>query len=220
VLGIEARGPLKTATRPAVNNRPDARAGGLVLLVSELAEPFADELLEGGDGMRDPCERALGFALAEAEAAEGLKRFRARVAHCRPDRAAVRRAVGMGEVQLRGSRADNDEPALVNGAMVRCAESHEVVEAVLAVFGPKHEVVRVRKDAVSAAGDARFPAVPTKDRAADCGRNGLSRADPRCARVDASGGATVYAHVCASVGAVVYAHECASVGVVVVYAHE
>ena len=37
VLGIGASDPLKTAMRPAVNNRPDARAGGLVLLMSELA---------------------------------------------------------------------------------------------------------------------------------------------------------------------------------------
>jgi len=44
VPGIGARGPWETATRPAVGNRPDARAGGLVLLMSELAAAIASKL--------------------------------------------------------------------------------------------------------------------------------------------------------------------------------
>src|SRR6185369_7264771 len=87
-------------------------------------------------------------------------------------------------------------------------------------FAPTHEVVRIRKDAVPAAGDATFPAVAAKDRTPDCGRNGLRRTGRQCAHVgasvDASGGASVCivpcAHVGARVGVVVHAHACVGVG--------
>jgi hypothetical protein len=57
---------------------------------------------------------------------------------------------------------------------------------VLAVFRPKRDVVHVRKDRVSAAGDATFPAVPAQDRAAECGRDGLRCADASRVSVAAS----------------------------------
>ena len=79
--------------------------------MSELAERLADELLEGGDGVRDSCQGALGYALEEAQAGEGSKGLRTRIGNSGGDGAAVGRAVGMGEMQLRGRRACNDERA-------------------------------------------------------------------------------------------------------------
>ncbi len=76
-----------------------------MLLVSELAERLANELLERGDGIRDPCESALGYSLAEAQAGERMNGFRTRIGNSRADGAAVGRAVGMGETELRAGRA-------------------------------------------------------------------------------------------------------------------
>jgi len=50
VLGIGAMCAGPTATQPVVDDRPDARAVGVPLLGSELAERLAEELLEGGNG--------------------------------------------------------------------------------------------------------------------------------------------------------------------------
>jgi len=76
---------------------------------------------------------------------------------------------------------------------------------VRAGFVAKHDVVYLRKDRVTAPGDATFPTVPVKDRTTDSGGNGLSRADPDCAHVSAS------ICVVVRVNGVAYAHVCASV---------
>ena len=68
VLGIGAKCSRQTATPPVVNDRPDARAVGVLLLSSELAERLADELLEGGDGGWNAGKCTFGFAVAEAHA--------------------------------------------------------------------------------------------------------------------------------------------------------
>ena len=59
--------------RPLANHRPDARAGGLVLLRSELAKPLADELLFGQlfEGFGD-AELFLTEARAVAEKTLGV----------------------------------------------------------------------------------------------------------------------------------------------------
>jgi hypothetical protein len=176
VLGIGAMGSGQTATRLVVYDRPDARAVGVPLLRSELAERLADELLEGGDGLWNSCEGALGLAVAKAHPGEGSKGFRARVGNSGSDGAAVGRAFRMREIQVRGSRARDDELAVVDGSVVRSAEGHEVFGGVIAFFGAKREVVHVREDRVTAAGNATFSTVPAKDRATDLGGNRL-----RCA---------------------------------------
>ena len=68
VLGIGAKCSRQTATPSVVNDRPDARAVGVLLLSSELAERLADELLERGTGLWNACEGAFGLAVAEAHA--------------------------------------------------------------------------------------------------------------------------------------------------------
>ena len=71
-----------------------------MLLVSELAERLPDDLLEGGNGLRDSCERALHLAFAEAQVGEGSKGFRTRIGNGGLGRASVGRAVGMGEMEV------------------------------------------------------------------------------------------------------------------------
>ena len=119
--------------------------------------------------MGDSCEGALGLAFAEAHPGESSKGFRARIGNGGSDGAAVGGAFRMGELQVRRSRARDDELAQVDGAVVSSAEGHEVFEGVIAVFRAKPDVVHVLKDRVTAAGDATFPAVPAKDCAADFG---------------------------------------------------
>jgi len=105
----------------------------LLLLGSELAQRLPDELLEGGNGIRDFHESALGITLAEAEASEGLKGFRSHVGNSGAHDAAVRRAVSVEEMR-RGSRARDDEPALMNGAVMGPAERDEILGVVVAAF--------------------------------------------------------------------------------------
>jgi len=71
-------------------------------------------------------------------------------------------------------------------------------------------VVYVRKDRVTATGDATFSTIPVKDRTTDFGGNGLGCADLRSAHVGASVVA-VCAQVCAS--ADLLGSICAHVGV-------
>ena len=111
-------------------------------------------------------------------AGEGSKGLRTRIGDSGRYGAAVGRAVSVGESQVRGRRARDEELAIVDGAVVRSAESHEVFERVIDFFRAKHEVVHVYEDRVPAAGDATSPTVPAKGRAADFGGNGLRCAAP------------------------------------------
>ena len=134
VLGIGAKCSGQTATRPLVDDRPAARAVGVLLLRSELAERLADEPLEGRDGLGNSCQGAFGLAFAEAHAGQRTKGLRPRIGNSGSDGAAVGRAVGMGEIQVRGSRPRDDERAGVDGPVVRSAEGHEVFGGVRSVF--------------------------------------------------------------------------------------
>ena len=67
-------------------------------------------------------------------AREGSKRFRTRIGNGGGDGAAIGSAVCMGELQLQGRRARDDELAVVDAVVVRYAESHEVLGGVRAVF--------------------------------------------------------------------------------------
>ena len=89
----------------------------MLLLRSELAERLADELLERGDAAWNAC-----------------KRFRARIGDGGIYGAAVGRAFCMGELQVRGRRARDGEPAFVHAVVMRCAEGHEVFGGVRAVL--------------------------------------------------------------------------------------
>jgi hypothetical protein len=100
---------------------------------SELAERVPDELVEGGDGIRDLCENALGVALAEAKAQKRLKGLLPYIGSSWTDGATVRRAVGVEEAR-QGSRARDDEPALVDGEMMGSAERNEIVGVMVATF--------------------------------------------------------------------------------------
>src|SRR6187399_3364752 len=90
-------------------------ASAALLLRRKLAKRRDDQRLELGDGARNSCEAALGFALAVAHPPQGLKGLRTDVGKRGDDRTAVRRAIRMREMQDRGSRARNEEPPLVNG---------------------------------------------------------------------------------------------------------
>ena len=141
----------------------------MLLLRSELAERLEDELLERGTGLWNACKGAFGLAVAEAHARERSEGFRSRIGNGGIYGAAIAGALGMGEVQVRGSRARDDELAGVNGVVVRSAEEHEVFGGVGSVLRPKRDVVHIRKNRVTTAGDATFPTVPVKDCTTDSG---------------------------------------------------
>jgi hypothetical protein len=132
----------------------------LALLRSELAERLPDSLLEGGDGIRGFCESALGLALAEAQAPEGLKGFGPYIGSGCANGGAVGRPVRVREVR-RGSRPRNDEPAPVDGEVMGTAKRDEILGVVVATFGPKPDVMRLRKRRVPTARDATSSAIAT-----------------------------------------------------------
>ena len=146
------------------------------MLRNELEKRLPDEVLQRVDRARDFLECSLRVAFAEAHASKGLKSLRTRIGRSGSDSAAVRRAVGMGEAQLRGSTAADEQPALVDGEVVGRAEAHEVVGVIPTAFGPKHDVVRDPMDRVPAARDATSPAISGNDQATDCRRDGLAGA--------------------------------------------
>jgi len=137
---------------------------------------LSNDLLDGGDGIRELCKSALGVALAEAQAPERLKSLCPRIGSRGAHDAAVGRAVRVGETR-RGSRARDDEPALMNGAVMSSAKRDEIFRVVVAAFGLKPDVVRLDKDRVSAPGNATFPAVPAQDCTPGCRRDDLRSAD-------------------------------------------
>ena len=59
-------------------------------------------------------------------AGEGSKGFRTHVGNGGSDGAAVGRAIGMSEIQVRGGRARDGELAFVDGAVMGPAECHKV----------------------------------------------------------------------------------------------
>ena len=67
-------------------------------------------------------------------AREGSKLFRTRIGNGGSDGAAIGSAVCMGELQLQGRRARDDELAVVDAVIVRYAESHEVLGGVRAML--------------------------------------------------------------------------------------
>jgi hypothetical protein len=133
VLGVRAMRSWSTATPRVVKNRPDARAGGLALLRSELAKRLPNDLLEGGDTIWDLCESAFGVALSETQAPERLKGFRTHVSSCGADDAAVGRAVRVAETR-RGSRPRDDEPAPVDSEVMGTAKREQIFGLVVAAF--------------------------------------------------------------------------------------
>ena len=66
-------------------------------------------------------------------AREGSKRFRTRIGNGGGDGAAIGSAVCVGELQVRGRRARDDELAVMD-VVVRCAEGHEVLGGVRSVL--------------------------------------------------------------------------------------
>jgi len=106
----------------------------VLLLRSELAERLADELVERGTGLWNACKGAFGLAVAEAHAREGSKGFRTHIGNGGSDGAAIGSAVGVGELQVRGRRACDDELAVVDAVVVGYAERHEVLGGVRSVF--------------------------------------------------------------------------------------
>jgi hypothetical protein len=73
----------------------------VLLSRNELAERLADELLQGGDRLRDFRERAFGITLAKAQGGERLKGLRTCIGNGGSEGPAVGRAVGMAEAELR-----------------------------------------------------------------------------------------------------------------------
>ena len=67
-------------------------------------------------------------------AGEGSKGFRTRIGNGGGDGAAIGSAFRVGELQVRGRRARDDEPAFVDGVVVRCAEGHEIFGGVRSVL--------------------------------------------------------------------------------------
>ena len=106
----------------------------MLLLSSELAERLADELLEGGDGMWNSREGASDLAVAEAHTREGSKGFRTRIGNGGGDGAAIGSAFCVGELQVRGRRARDGEPAFVDAVVMCCTEGHEVFGGMRAVL--------------------------------------------------------------------------------------
>ena len=104
----------------AAEERARGELGGWRLLLrrDELTERLAYELLGREDRRRDLRKRALGIPFAKPQVLQGLKRIRTSVCSARGDQTAVRRAVGMGEIQHRGSRSRDEKPAFVDGEMV------------------------------------------------------------------------------------------------------
>ena len=176
MLDIRATGSWQTTTRPIIYNRPDVRAGGLALLRSELAKRLPNDLFERTDGMRNACQSALRFTLAEAHADESLKRLRACVSDGGTDGAAVRSAIGVGEKEPGSGRARDDERAVVGSAVVGPAQGEEIGDEVFPAFAATLEMVRLRKDRVPATGYATFRTVSAQDRAPLCWRDGLGGA--------------------------------------------
>src|SRR6185369_17534906 len=111
--------------------------GGARLLRNELKKRLANDVLQSRDGARDFREGALGLSFVEAHADQGLEGLRTCIGNGGNDDAPVRRTVSMREVQLRGRRSRDEEPAPVDATVVRRAEGHEVIGVVLAAFGPK-----------------------------------------------------------------------------------
>src|SRR6187399_1009576 len=167
----------------------------MALLRNELEKCLADEVLQQVHRAWDLLEGALRVAFAEAHASKGLKSLRTRIGRSGSDSAAVRRAVGMGEAQLRGSTAADEQPALVDGEVVGRAEAHEVVGVIRAAFGPQHDVVRDPMDRVPAARDAASPAISGNHRATDCRRDGLAGAGQNRPRVVTGAFVVQRAHV-------------------------
>ena len=67
-------------------------------------------------------------------AGQGSKGFRTRIGNGGSDGAAVGRAFGMSEIQVRGGRAGDGELAFVDAAVMGPAEGHEVFGGVRSVF--------------------------------------------------------------------------------------
>ena len=83
--------------------------------------------------MWNSLEGAFDFAVAEAHAREGSKGLCTRIGNGGGDGAAIGSAVCMGELQLQGRRARDDELAVMD-VVVRCAEGHEVLGGVRSVL--------------------------------------------------------------------------------------
>ncbi|HEX5100544.1 MAG TPA: hypothetical protein VFV94_13640, partial [Polyangiaceae bacterium] len=106
-----------------------------------------NDILEGATSLRDPRKSALGFSLPETQSRQRLKGLRMCIGNCCADSAAVRRAVSMDDVQLR-SRARENEPAFVDGSVMRAAQRDEILDVVAAVLRPKLDVMHVREHRV------------------------------------------------------------------------
>ena len=133
--------------------------------------------------MRNACQSALRFTLAEAHADESLKGFRSHVGDSGADGAAIGSTVGVGKGAPSRRSARDDERAVVGSAVVGAAEGEEIGDEVFPAFAAPLEMVRLRKDRVPTTRNATFPAVSAKDRATHCRRDGLRGADRALAHV-------------------------------------
>ena len=83
----------------------------------------------------------------------------------------------MLKTKARRSAAGDDEPAEVDGAVVRRAEHDEMIDVVTAAVRAQLEVVHVDKNRVPAPRDDAAALVPAEDVTAERWRDGLGGAD-------------------------------------------
>src|SRR5690606_4644230 len=108
-------------------------------------------------------------ARSKPEAPKGLENPRPQVRHPRTRGFSVARAIGMVEAKPRNRVAVSDEPAVMNGSMVRATQQYQVCGTMVDSLGARAEMVDVTI-AVSAPRNHAAP-ITTPDQAPHFGRN-------------------------------------------------
>src|SRR5690606_12391670 len=93
------------------------------------------------------------------------------ICHLRTRNLTIARAIRMQEPEPRGQVTVNDEPALMNGSVVRTAQEHQVCGAVIHAFGAWAKVMDITV-AIAATRNHAAP-IATPDQTSHLGRNVL-----------------------------------------------
>jgi len=158
----------------------------------------------------NPFERVSSLAFAEAEGAERLKSLFVHRNLTRIDGAAVQRAIAMPKNEPAGNPALDDELSAVQRSGMSAAQDHQVVGAVVATLGARHDVMHIHGHCLTTRRNDAPP--PSRRMTRRCtGRSRLVGFRAACSLLPQRFSALASPHATSIDAARVRAEKCASV---------
>src|SRR5690606_23605908 len=172
VSGVATRVSSRTMPRLLGSESPARRATRRRF--AEQLQGLMQALLErpvGPGGGSCAVDRLARLARSHPEPAKSLIGPCPHIRHLRTRNLTIARAIRMQEPEPRGQVTVNDEPALMNGSVVRTAQEHQVCGAVIHAFGAWAKVMDITV-AIAATRNHAAP-IATPDQTSHLGRNVL-----------------------------------------------